>query len=160
MPVESKRITADELLKMNDSGRCELIQGDLVLMSPAGAANGVVVWITDPPKMTMAVHRVGVSAELLNLGNSLRDEPLLPGFVMPIDPIFKLLLSDMASHTLAPFPADLLSAKKQIREQARSYGLDFFPRHLRDVRLRADESDCRLWRVSSALSALAIWDGI
>jgi stage V sporulation protein R len=33
----------------------------------------------------------------------------------------------MASHTLAPFPAELLAAKKQIRERARSYGLDFFP---------------------------------
>src|SRR6059058_1180860 len=33
----------------------------------------------------------------------------------------------MSSHTLAPFPAELLAAKKQIREQARSYGLDFFP---------------------------------
>ncbi len=33
----------------------------------------------------------------------------------------------MASHTLATFPEELLAAKKQIREQARSYGLDFFP---------------------------------
>src|SRR5688500_10295144 len=33
----------------------------------------------------------------------------------------------MASHTLAPFPDELLAAKKQIRERARSYGLDFFP---------------------------------
>src|SRR5712671_2540798 len=33
----------------------------------------------------------------------------------------------MPSHTLNPFPAELLAAKKQIREQARSYGLDFFP---------------------------------
>src|SRR4051795_1083197 len=32
----------------------------------------------------------------------------------------------MASHTLIPFPDELLAAKKQIREQARSYGLDFF----------------------------------
>ena len=32
----------------------------------------------------------------------------------------------MPSHTLAPFPPELLAAKKQIREQARSYGLDFF----------------------------------
>src|SRR5712671_7145866 len=32
----------------------------------------------------------------------------------------------MPSHTLNPFPAELLAAKKQIREQARSYGLDFF----------------------------------
>jgi stage V sporulation protein R len=33
----------------------------------------------------------------------------------------------MSSHTLAPFPEELLAAKKRIREQARSYGLDFFP---------------------------------
>jgi len=33
----------------------------------------------------------------------------------------------MPNHTLSPFPDDLLAAKKQIREQARSYGLDFFP---------------------------------
>src|SRR5438874_8891908 len=32
----------------------------------------------------------------------------------------------MPSHTLSPFPDELLAAKKQIREQARSYGLDFF----------------------------------
>src|SRR3954451_1341368 len=32
----------------------------------------------------------------------------------------------MASHHLAEFPPELLAAKKQIREQARSYGLDFF----------------------------------
>ncbi len=33
----------------------------------------------------------------------------------------------MASHTLNTFPAELLAAKKRIREQARNYGLDFFP---------------------------------
>jgi len=33
----------------------------------------------------------------------------------------------MPSHTLATFPEELLAAKKQIRERARSYGLDFFP---------------------------------
>jgi stage V sporulation protein R len=32
----------------------------------------------------------------------------------------------MASHTLLPFPEELLAAKNQIREQTRSYGLDFF----------------------------------
>ncbi|HVT90684.1 MAG TPA: SpoVR family protein, partial [Tepidisphaeraceae bacterium] len=32
----------------------------------------------------------------------------------------------MPSHTTIPFPPELLAAKKQIREQARSYGLDFF----------------------------------
>src|SRR5271154_6944671 len=33
----------------------------------------------------------------------------------------------MASHVISPFPEELLTAKKQIRERARSYGLDFFP---------------------------------
>lgn len=33
----------------------------------------------------------------------------------------------MPSNTLIPFPSELLAAKKQIREQARSYGLDFYP---------------------------------
>ena len=33
----------------------------------------------------------------------------------------------MPKTTLAPFPDELLKAKKQIRERARSYGLDFFP---------------------------------
>jgi stage V sporulation protein R len=32
----------------------------------------------------------------------------------------------MPKHTLIPFPPELLAAKKQIREQAISYGLDFF----------------------------------
>ena len=33
----------------------------------------------------------------------------------------------MPSHDLAVFPDELLAAKKQIRERARSYGLDFCP---------------------------------
>ena len=38
----TKPITADELLKMGDIGRCELIYGELIMMSPAGAEHGVV----------------------------------------------------------------------------------------------------------------------
>ena len=33
----------------------------------------------------------------------------------------------MASHEIGAFPPELLAAKKQIRERARAYGLDFFP---------------------------------
>ena len=33
----------------------------------------------------------------------------------------------MPSHAFGTFPEELLAAKKQIREQARSYGLDFYP---------------------------------
>ena len=38
----SKPVTADELLAMRDIGRCELIYGELVMMSPAGLEHGVV----------------------------------------------------------------------------------------------------------------------
>lgn len=38
----TKSITADELLAMGDIGRCELIYGELIMMSPAGAEHGVV----------------------------------------------------------------------------------------------------------------------
>src|SRR4051812_32692656 len=40
--TEAKLVTADELLAMGDIGRCELIYGELVMMSPAGAEHGVV----------------------------------------------------------------------------------------------------------------------
>jgi Uma2 family endonuclease len=42
MTTATKDVTADELLKMGDIGRCELIYGELVMMSPAGAEHGVV----------------------------------------------------------------------------------------------------------------------
>jgi Uma2 family endonuclease len=38
----SKPLTADDLLKMGDIGRCELIYGELVMMSPAGFEHGVI----------------------------------------------------------------------------------------------------------------------
>jgi Uma2 family endonuclease len=41
--ASTKLITADELLEMGDIGRCELIYGELVMMSPAGAEHGVIV---------------------------------------------------------------------------------------------------------------------
>lgn len=38
----TKLLTAEELLAMGDIGRCELIFGELVMMSPAGADHGVI----------------------------------------------------------------------------------------------------------------------
>ena len=40
--IAAKPITADELLHMGDIGRCELIYGELVMMSPAGFAHGEI----------------------------------------------------------------------------------------------------------------------
>jgi Uma2 family endonuclease len=42
MSTTTRHITADELLAMGDIGRCELIYGELVMMSPAGVPHGVV----------------------------------------------------------------------------------------------------------------------
>jgi Uma2 family endonuclease len=42
MTTSTKPITADELFAMGDIGRCELIHGELVMMSPAGAEHGVI----------------------------------------------------------------------------------------------------------------------
>jgi Uma2 family endonuclease len=42
MTTAAKEVTADQLLEMGDIGRCELIYGELVMMSPAGAEHGEV----------------------------------------------------------------------------------------------------------------------
>src|SRR5829696_3622975 len=42
MTTTTRHITADELLAMGDIGRCELIYGELVMLSPAGLPHGVV----------------------------------------------------------------------------------------------------------------------
>jgi Uma2 family endonuclease len=40
--IATKLITAEELLKMGDIGRCELIYGELVMISPAGFCHGEI----------------------------------------------------------------------------------------------------------------------
>jgi Uma2 family endonuclease len=42
MTVATKPITAEDLLAMGDIGRCELVRGEIVMMSPAGAEHGDV----------------------------------------------------------------------------------------------------------------------
>jgi Uma2 family endonuclease len=178
----AKWVTANELLKMGDIGRCELIHGELIMMSPAGAEHGVValrigaalvqfvdknelgavfgaetgfkidvnpdtvrapdasfvrksrlgtritkkffdgppdlavevvspddsrrevndkanmwlargaltVWIADPKTMTVSILRVGQKPQVLGRGKTIRDEPLLPGFELSVDSIFKM----------------------------------------------------------------------
>jgi Uma2 family endonuclease len=177
-----KLITADDLLAMGDIGRCELIYGELVMMSPAGAEHGIValcfgsflrefvdanglgyvfaagtgfmvsrnpdllraadasfvrkaripgaipsgfiegvpdlavevvspgdtrrevaekvdmwlangtavVWVADPKSQTVLVRRVGETPAKLAIGDEIRDEPMLPGFVLPLTKVFKL----------------------------------------------------------------------
>jgi len=182
MSVATKSITAEELLAMGDIGRCELIYGEIVTMSPAGVPHGIVAmrigsflsrfvdehdlgivlaaetgfkiesdpdlvrapdasfiaksrlsggvpkgffdgvpdlavevvspndakrdvaekvnmwlahgtqvtWVADPKSMTVVIHRVGQRPQTRGLGDEVRDEPLLPGFVLPLSNVFKL----------------------------------------------------------------------
>jgi Uma2 family endonuclease len=179
--TETKLITADELLAMGDIGRCELIYGELIMMSPAGCDHGAVaarfarylgefvedaslgvvlgaetgflverdpdlvrapdasfirrarlgarltrkffsgvpdlavevispgetrrevsekvnmwlahgtasVWVADPLKMTVTIHRTGKEPVLFSREQDLRDEAALPGFVLPLTKVFK-----------------------------------------------------------------------
>ena len=64
--VATSLITADELLKMGDIGRCELIYGELVMMSPAGFEHGAVVY-----RLTL---QIGTFVDAHNLGQILGAE--------------------------------------------------------------------------------------
>jgi Uma2 family endonuclease len=48
-----------------------------------------VVWVADPKSMTVTIHRVGVEPLRLGAGDEIRNEPLLPGFVLPLAKVFK-----------------------------------------------------------------------
>ncbi len=174
-------LTADDLLAKGDIGRCELIYGELVMMSPAGLEHGVVAmrfgrylaawvddhelgiclaaetgfkiesnpdlvrapdasfirkerlrgpitrkffdgvpdlavdvlspedckrdiaekvnmwlahgtqvaWVADPKSMTVTIHRVGAQPMRLAAGDEIANEPLLPGFTLPLAKVFK-----------------------------------------------------------------------
>ena len=175
-----KSLTADELLKMGDIGRCELIYGELIMMSPAGFTHGEIAarfamflgnfveahnlgvvlaaetgflieppdlvrapdasfvskarlpatewrkyfpgvpdlavevtspddhkreiaekvnmwlahgtiscWVADPASMTVTIYRTGQEPIRLTLQSEITDEPVLPGFSLPISKVFK-----------------------------------------------------------------------
>lgn len=54
------------------------------------ARGALTVWIADPKTMTVAILRVGRKPQVLGRGKTIRNEPLLPGFELPIDSIFKM----------------------------------------------------------------------
>jgi Uma2 family endonuclease len=49
-----------------------------------------VVWEADPRPMTVRVHRVGVPPAVLSADDVIADEPLLPGFCLPLAKVFRL----------------------------------------------------------------------
>ncbi|MFN8474723.1 MAG: Uma2 family endonuclease [Anaerolineae bacterium] len=42
--VEAKLITGDELAEMGDIGRCELVEGEIIMKNPAGWQHGMIEW--------------------------------------------------------------------------------------------------------------------
>jgi len=53
-------------------------------------AHGTVsCWVADPDTMTLTIHRTGQKPRRLTVGNTITDEPALPGFTLPIARIFK-----------------------------------------------------------------------
>ena len=44
MTTTEPLITADYLLRAHDLGRCELVRGELIMMSPAGAEHGRIIY--------------------------------------------------------------------------------------------------------------------
>jgi Uma2 family endonuclease len=150
--LSTKRITAEQLLKMGDIGRCELIYGELVMMSPAGfdgfkvetnpdlvrapdasfvrkdrlpktrwtkyfpgvpdlavevlspddtkrevaekvnmwLVHGTIsCWVADPNTRTLTIYRSAQKPIRLTTSNRVKNEPALPGLVLPISKIFK-----------------------------------------------------------------------
>jgi len=61
MVVTEPITTAEQLLRAQDLGRCELVHGDLVMMSPAGFEHGrIVVRITRPLAEFVEQQKLGV----------------------------------------------------------------------------------------------------
>lgn len=58
--VSTKSVSADELQGMGDIGRCELVQGEIIRMAPAGAEHGgVALEIAYRIKLYVVEHGLG-----------------------------------------------------------------------------------------------------
>ncbi len=83
--IEGVPDLAVEVVSPNDSRREVAEKINMWLAN--GAA---VVWVADPRQQTVAVRRVGEAPVTLAVGDDIHDEPLLPGFVLPLSKVFKL----------------------------------------------------------------------
>ncbi|MFL6199354.1 MAG: Uma2 family endonuclease [Thermoanaerobaculia bacterium] len=53
------------------------------------AAGALRVWLVHPRRREIAVHRAGAQPETLGIGDTLRDEEILPGFALPPSALFQ-----------------------------------------------------------------------
>jgi Uma2 family endonuclease len=53
------------------------------------AAGALSVWLVHPRKREITVHRSDAQPETLGIGDTLRDEEILPGFSLPLSDLFQ-----------------------------------------------------------------------
>lgn len=53
--------------------------------------SGVVVWVVNPDAQQVEVHVPGQALQVLNLDDTLKGEPVLPGFTMPVRDVFGIM---------------------------------------------------------------------
>jgi Uma2 family endonuclease len=88
-------ISAEELLQMPDLGRCELVRGELMMMSPAGSTHGLIVG-----NLTLLL---GNFVKSNKLGRIMGAET---GFIIRRDPD-SVLAPDVAFISASRFPSIL-----------------------------------------------------
>ena len=52
------------------------------------AAGATSVWVADPPNQRITIHRASRQPFVYRVADELRDEPTLPGFVLPLSAVF------------------------------------------------------------------------
>jgi Uma2 family endonuclease len=75
MTIASSIRTAEQLIRAKDIGRCELVRGELIMMSPAGANHGLIASRID--------RRLGTFVEQHRLGEAFGAET---GFLLSRNP--------------------------------------------------------------------------
>jgi Uma2 family endonuclease len=82
--IDGIPILAVEILSPNDT-----IENINEKIDAYLAAQVSIVWIIDPYRRTVTVHRPGTEPELFNVRNELSAEPHLPGFRVPVARLFE-----------------------------------------------------------------------
>jgi Uma2 family endonuclease len=108
-------ISGEELARMGDLGRCELIDGRIVRMSPANYRHGGIelriaaalhafvhprrlgrvligvrlIWVVDPAARVVFTHRSVTDVRELKEGEQLTGGDVLPGFEVSVAEIFE-----------------------------------------------------------------------
>ena len=95
---EERLMTGEELARRPDLNPCELVNGRVVPMAPAGLIHGEVeylaagvdrIWFVNPRRRSVLVYRSPGQVEALEVGDTLRDEEILPGFALPLSELFQ-----------------------------------------------------------------------